>query len=121
MMSILLALVPGFLVGVIVNLLADYLPARRYHQRASADPFVSRETIPPVPPFLPHRADGSLWPVPLWSGLIAALAHVPVFERRARHVITEIGLAAAFAAIVAAYGSDHSLPFLLFYAAVFAL
>ena len=123
-----LALVLGFISGVLVNLLADYLPARRYHQRASADPFVSRSTIPPIPPFIPRRADGDgdggrPWPIPLWSGVIAALAHAPVFEpmHRARHAITEIGLALVFAAITSMYGTDRSLPFLLFYAAVFVL
>jgi leader peptidase (prepilin peptidase)/N-methyltransferase len=113
----------GFVTGVIVNLLADYLPARRYHLLAKANPFGSHSAVPPIPPFLPHRADGSLWSIPLWSGVIAALTGTEVFEprRRIRHILTEVGLALAFALIALQYGADRSLPFMLFYAAVFAL
>jgi leader peptidase (prepilin peptidase)/N-methyltransferase len=115
----------GFVAGVIVNLLADYLPARRYHLLAKANPFGSQSIVPPIPPFLPRRADGSgsRWPIPQWSGLVAALSGAAVFEprRRMRHVLAEVGLALAFALIAAQYGTERSLPFLLFYAAVFAL
>jgi prepilin signal peptidase PulO-like enzyme (type II secretory pathway) len=109
---ILIALIPGFLVGVLVNLLADYLPARRHYDLARRSPF---STVKPVKPsFLPRR------PVPLWSGLIAALLRAPV-EHPLRRVITEIGLAAAFALITGSFATARFLPFYLFYAAVFAL
>jgi prepilin signal peptidase PulO-like enzyme (type II secretory pathway) len=113
----------GFVAGVIVNLLADYLPARRYHLLAKANPFGSQSIVPIIPPFLPRRPDGSRWPIPQWSGLVAALTGAAVFEprRRMRHVLTEMGLALAFALIAAQYGTHRSLPFMLFYAAVFAL
>jgi prepilin signal peptidase PulO-like enzyme (type II secretory pathway) len=119
----LLAALLGFIVGVLVNLLADYLPARRYHILARADPFVSRNTIPPIPNFLPRRADGRLYPLPLWSGVVAAILREPVFStsRRVRRIVTEIGMAMAFAAITSLYANAPSLPFLLFYAAIFAL
>jgi prepilin signal peptidase PulO-like enzyme (type II secretory pathway) len=120
---VLLALVFGFVGGVIVNLLADYLPARRYHYLASADPFVSRSAVPPLPVFIPRRADGRPWPLPLWSGLIATLTRAPVYDpaRRVRRISTELGLAVVFGWIASVYGGHRSLPFLLFYAAVFAL
>lgn len=113
----------GFVAGVIVNLLADYLPARRYHVLAKANPFGSQNIVPPIPPFFPRRADGSMWPIPQWSGIVAALTRANVFEprRRTRHVLTEIGLALAFALVAMQYGADRNLPFMLFYAAVFAL
>ncbi len=118
-----LAFVFGFVGGVVVNLLADYLPARRHHHLANADPFVSRSAVPPLPEFIPRRTDGRPWPLPLWSGLIATLARVPVFDplRRVRRISTELGLAVAFGWIASVYGDQRSLPFLLFYAAVFAL
>jgi prepilin signal peptidase PulO-like enzyme (type II secretory pathway) len=120
---ILLAFIAGLISGVVVNLLADYLPVRRHHYLASADPFVSRSAVPPLPVLIPHRADGRPWPIPLWSGLIATLARAPVFDsaHRVRRISTELGLAVAFAWITSVYGDHRSLPFLLFYAAVFAL
>jgi prepilin signal peptidase PulO-like enzyme (type II secretory pathway) len=120
---VLLAAIFGFIIGVLVNLLADYLPARRYHILARADPFVSRNTIPPIPSFFPRRADGRLWPVPFWSGMIAAISREPIFDppRRIRRIATEIGMMLAFAAITAIYANVRSLPFLLFYAVIFAL
>ncbi len=122
MLSIPAAVIIGFVAGVLVNLLADYLPVRHYHHRASADPFISRRAIPPVPPFIPRRADGRTWPVPLWSGVIAALMRAPVYQtHRVRHVVVEPGLAAAFGWITSVYGDNRHLPFFLFYAAVFVL
>src|SRR5689334_10535846 len=92
-----IALIIGFLTGILVNLIADYLPARRHHQLASANPFVSKSVIPPVAPFIPHRPDGRVWPIYLWSGVIATLAGARVFEQhRVRHIITEIALALGF-------------------------
>jgi prepilin signal peptidase PulO-like enzyme (type II secretory pathway) len=122
-MPLIVALILGFISGVIVNLLADYLPARRHHYLASADPFVSPSAVPPLPSFIPRRADGRPWSFPQWSGVIAALTGTPVFDpkRRPRRIITELGLAVAFAWITSMYAESRSLSFLLFYAAVFAL
>ncbi len=109
---ILIALVLGFLAGVMVNLLADYLPARRHYDLARRSPF---STVRPVKPtFIPRR------PPPQWSGVIAAILRAPV-ERLPRRAFTEIGLAAAFALITAFFAEARFLPFYLFYAAVFAL
>jgi prepilin signal peptidase PulO-like enzyme (type II secretory pathway) len=122
-MQLLIALILGFISGVVVNLLADYLPARRRHFRASRDPFVSRSAVPPLPSFIPRRADGRPWPFPLWSGVIAMLAGARVFDplRHVRRISTELGLAVAFVLITLQYGNHRNLTFLLFYAAVFAL
>jgi prepilin signal peptidase PulO-like enzyme (type II secretory pathway) len=109
---ILIAPISGFLVGVLVNLLADYLPARRHYDLARRSPF---STVKPVKPsFIPRR------PVPLWSGLIAVALRAPA-AHPFRRVITEIGLAAAFALIAGWFAHMHFLPFYLFYAAVLAL
>src|ERR1700690_1752131 len=103
---VLLSIAFGFVVGVIVNLIADYLPAQRHHHLASISPFVSRSAVPPKPTFFPRHLDDKgnlrLWPVPLWSGTVAALMNAPVYEprRRMRHILTELGLAAALGWIV---------------------
>jgi leader peptidase (prepilin peptidase) / N-methyltransferase len=122
-MQLLIALVAGFISGVVVNLLADYLPVRRHHILASRDPFVSRSAVPAAPPFIPRRTDGRPWPFPLWSGVVAALVGARVFDprRQVRRIAVELGLAVVFALITLQYADYPSLPFLLFYAAVFAL
>ena len=122
-----LAVLFGFLVGVVVNLIADYLPAQRHYHLARTSPFASRSAVPRKPTFLPHRAEGEnnerLWPVPLWSGVIAALAGAPVYEphQRTRHIVIEIGMALVFGWIVWTFAETPSWPFLLFYAAVLIL
>src|SRR5690348_6791887 len=99
-MSVLIALVIGFISGILVNLIADYLPGRRHHRLASSNPFVSKSVVPPKPSFFPRRADGSIYPGYLWSGVIAMLTGVTVYkDHRARHILVEIGLAVAFAVI----------------------
>src|SRR5579859_7594014 len=98
---ILAALILGWLCGIIVNLLADYLPARRHHFLARTNPFVSPEVVPPQPSFLPRRLDGRVWPMFLWSGLIAQITGVPVFDKqhRVRRLLTEVGMALVFTCI----------------------
>lgn len=122
-MQVIVTALIGFVAGVIANLIADYVPARRLHREASANPFTSRSSIPPLRPFIPCRTDGRPWPVYLWSGTIATLTGTPVFvqPRRLRRIAVEIGLAAAFAWIMANFPDASSLPFLLFYAVIFAL
>lgn len=105
-------LILGFLVGVLVNLLCDYLPARRHYQLARRSPFAS--AAPPQPSFLPPER--RFW---LWSGVIGAQTFDP--PRRVRRIAVEIGLALAFVVIGQMYGQTEFLPFYLFYAAVFAL
>jgi prepilin signal peptidase PulO-like enzyme (type II secretory pathway) len=115
---ILVAFILGWLSGIVVNLIADYLPARRHHFLARTNPFVSPDVVPPPARFLPRRPDGSLQPVYLWSALIAQLSGTPVYDKshRARHILTEVGMALIFAVIAAQFTANRSLPFLLFYA-----
>jgi prepilin signal peptidase PulO-like enzyme (type II secretory pathway) len=124
-MIVVLAIVAGFCVGVAVNLLADYLSASRHYNLARSNPFVSKDVIPPAPKFFPQNSDGQRLPIYLWSGVVAALLRQGVFKdgTRGRHVITEIGLALAYAWISNQYQDQIQthLGFLLFYAAVFAL
>jgi prepilin signal peptidase PulO-like enzyme (type II secretory pathway) len=115
---ILIALISGYLAGVLVNLLADYLPARRHYDLARRSPF---STLKPArPTFIPRGEDGHPRPVYLWSGLIAVLLRAPTVHPF-RRVIAEIGLTAAFALIAGRFATARFLPFYLFYAAVFAL
>jgi len=117
-LTIPLGLIGGFLVGVIVNLLADYLPAARLYRLAKASPFVSESGRPPQPRPLPRLRDGTVAPLYLWSGLIARFIGRHHFDpvRWPRRLTVEIGLALAYAWIGAYYATVPSLPFLLFYA-----
>jgi len=124
--TIILTTILGFIVGILVNLIADYLPARRHHELASTNPFVSPSGIPPMPTFLPRRADAQdrrLWPLWAWSGVLSWLTNTPTFAERhpMRHVLTELGLAAAFGWIGGTFADIPQLPYLLFDAAIFAL
>src|SRR5258707_1085584 len=113
---IVIALFLGFAAGILVNFLADYLPANRHYELASTNPFVSRDVIPPKPrfrPLVPRKY--------AWSSTIAAIAKAPLPDHPKRHIITELGLAAAFAWITWLYPTDSHLAFLLFYAAVFVI
>ncbi|MEP7288162.1 MAG: hypothetical protein ABI947_20600 [Chloroflexota bacterium] len=117
-----IALFIGFLVGIVVNLFADYLPAQRHYKLATTNPFGSHTIIAKPPTFLPCSDNGSLWPIWLWSGLIATSLRQPVGDsHNRRRIITEIGMAAAFAAIAWRFSEIPNLPFLLFYAAALAL
>jgi prepilin signal peptidase PulO-like enzyme (type II secretory pathway) len=121
-MIIFLALLLGFFSGVLVNLLADFLPARRHFDLMRTDPFASRDLMLPAK-FAPRRSDGQLWPIYFWSGIIAELLHQPVFDSRrtVRRLLVEIAMPLLFAGLAWMYGTQRSLPFLLFYAAVFVL
>ena len=118
LLPMVLGAVAGFLVGVLVNLIADYLPARRLHLLASASPFVSPTAIPPLPSFIPHLPDGQRAPFYTWSGITARLTGIDGFreKRWRRRVLVEIGLTLLYAWIVATYGGLPDLPFLLVYA-----
>jgi len=119
---ILLALMGGFGVGVLVNLLADYLPAQRLYREARASPFVSKSALPAIPHFLPHYANTPDRPAPIytWSGLVARLSGKGTqfsLPRWTRRIAVEVGLALAYTWLVATYGdSPLILSFFLFYA-----
>jgi prepilin signal peptidase PulO-like enzyme (type II secretory pathway) len=121
--EILGALLLGFVAGVIVNLLADYLPWRRHFHLTMTSPFASRDIVPVKPRLFPQQKDGRTWPIYLWSGLVAALMRQTVgrSQFRTRRVIVEIGLAIAFAFIAWRFSENRSLGFLMFYAAAFTL
>src|SRR5215470_16673837 len=120
--TLLFALIIGFISGILVNLIADYLPARRHYHLAKTNPFGSESVIPPKPTIFPRREDGSIWPSYLWSGVIAALVGKPVFKQyRTRHIVTEIVLALGFALIVWIFADVHNMVFLPFYGSVFVL
>lgn len=114
---ILAMLLLGFLAGVLVNLLADYLPARRHDILARTSPFATRNPDMTPPRFLPER--------PLhWSGVVALLSGqapgqgVPHPVRRA---LVEIGLMVAFVGLGSTYPTHTNLAFFLFYAAALTL
>jgi prepilin signal peptidase PulO-like enzyme (type II secretory pathway) len=114
------ALLLGLLAGVIVNLLADYLPARRHYELARRSPF---STVKPQRPAFGLRLpDGEPAPLWSWSGtLTAALgrSHFPV-RHTARRAAVEISLAAAFLLLAVGYLDAPFLPFYLFYATCMA-
>ncbi|MHB8628529.1 MAG: prepilin peptidase [Aggregatilineales bacterium] len=114
--AILLAALFGFIVGVYVNLFADYRPAQRLYRLARASPFVSESGLPPIPRPLPRFPDGRVAPVYLWSGVIAWFAGRNYFDnpRWIRRIAVEIGLAVAYGWIVSFYGASPYLPFFLF-------
>ncbi len=115
---ILAALVGGFILGVLVNLIADYVPARRLHQLASASPFVSESAIPPMPRMLPHLPNGRRAPLYAWSGIGARLTGSHSFAQPhwPRRILVEISLAVIVLLIVMTFNSDPDLAFFIFYA-----
>jgi hypothetical protein len=118
-----LGLIAGFLVGVVVNLLVDYLPAARLYRLAKASPFVSESGLPPPARPLPRLKNGHIAPLYLWSGLMARLIGRHHFDpvRWRRRLTVEIGLALAYAWIGTFYATQTPLPFLLFYAPALTL
>jgi prepilin signal peptidase PulO-like enzyme (type II secretory pathway) len=121
--TVLISLILGFVAGVIVNLIADYLPWRRHYGLTMTSPFASRDIVSVKPSLLPHLDNGHLAPPYLWSGLVSALLRKQIgkSQYRNRRIFTEIGLAVAFALIAWRFSDRASLPFLLFYAAAFLL
>jgi leader peptidase (prepilin peptidase)/N-methyltransferase len=109
--SVLGALIGGYLVGIVVNLIADYAPARRLNREAARSPFVSSEAVPRVPPFLPP-----IHPV-YWSGWVAWVSGRDAFEakRWARRLTVELAIPILYVWLVGAYGGAQRLPFFLFY------
>jgi len=122
-LTIPLGLIFGLLAGVIVNLLADYLPAARLFRLAKASPFVSDSGLPTQPKPLPRLKNGQVAPIYLWSGVMARLAGRHHFDSAhwLRRLTVEIGLALAFAWIGTFYSNSTGLPFFLFYAPTLTL
>lgn len=89
----LIAALLGFLASVTVNLLADYLPMRRYLLEARRNPFTNQAALPPMPSFFPQA------PIWLWSGLISLLLGRKTFDppRTVRRLIVEIWLPILYA------------------------
>lgn len=116
----LLAIVAGFLIGVLINALADFLPEYRYRQienyyarQAEENPPAEDEEAEPVPQYLPegynptlvpHYQDTTKRPPIAWSGLLAYLTG----HRRSpggtklgwRYPLTEILTALIFGIVV---------------------
>jgi len=114
----------GYLLGVLTNVLADYLAARRDYAIARSSPFVSESSRPVHPRFGPrHPETWALWPVHFWSGIIARLAQQPVFKpaRTTRRIAVEIGLPLVFLLIAHQFPGARFLPFYWYYAIIFAL
>ncbi len=114
----LLSAVGGFVVGVLVNLFVDYVPARRLRELAQKSPFVSESAIPPLPSRLPRLADGRMAPIYSWSGWGARLSGVQGFNNPhwPRRLLVELGLPLLYVWIVSVYADTQNLPFFVFYA-----
>ncbi len=113
MLTLIMALL-GFFVALPVNLLADYLPARRYDQLARRNPFTSQHSLPPVPPLIPRL------PPLQWFGITAWLLGKPT-TRTARRIAVELGLSVAFGLLAHTYGLIGDVVFYYIYAALFVL
>ncbi len=113
MLTLLIALL-GFFAALPINLLADYLPARRYDQLARRNPFTSPHSLPPVPPLIPRA------PLFLWFGITALLLGKST-TRTARRITVELGLSLAFGLLAHTYGLSGAVVFYYVYAALFVL
>lgn len=113
--SVAIAFISGVLVGVLVNLLADYLPARYAYQDARRNPF-STTTL--TPPRLFPRG-----PIFAWSGILALFGlQMPYsIPRWGRRIAVEVLMPILFVGLTIRYMGDPDLPFLLFYAVLFVL
>ncbi len=104
-----LAGVLGLVVGAAINALADDLPARQKPQ-------------------LPHYPDGTPRPVSAWLGLAAFASgqRRPAGRPDApalswRHPVVEVATALLYAAIVAGFPGERSIPTWLIYSAILML
>lgn len=104
----------GFFVALPINLLADYLPARRYERLARRNPFTSQHSLPPVPPLIPRL------PLLQWFGITALLSGKST-KRTARRIAVELGLSVAFGLLANTYGLIGDVVFYYIYAALFVL
>jgi Flp pilus assembly protein protease CpaA len=113
--SVAIAFMSGVLVGVLVNLLADYLPARYAYQDARRNPF---STTTPAPPRLFPRG-----PLFAWSGIVALFGlQMPYSAPRwGRRIAVEILMPVLFVGLTLRDMTNPDLPFLLCYAALFVL
>lgn len=134
----LIAVIVGFILGVIVNLLGDYLPEERYwqlqkyYQELKAQGQYDEE-IPQYfpdgyqPTWWPHYRDGSPRPLIAWSGLGAFLSGNRVSPNNAeakmgwRYPLTELGMIGMFALTVLAWPNEARLLVWLIYIVLFAL
>ncbi len=109
LIHIFLAVLIGWPAGILVNLLADYLPARRKAQWAAAE---GRET--PIITWQPKYSDGTPRPIIAWSGILAFVTGkrlAPTGGKLSwRHPITELltMLFMGLALGAAAQGNDVS-------------
>ncbi|HRE49580.1 MAG TPA: prepilin peptidase [Aggregatilineales bacterium] len=111
----------GFAFGVLLNVLADYLAARRHYQTAKNSPF---STLKPTPPHLrPRWDDGHTAPLYAWSEVVGALRGKTPFHppRHVRRLAVEVGMAALWWGLAVGYGERPFFPFYLLYSAVFVL
>lgn len=133
---VILALVAGFLVGVLVNLLADYLPENYYRglQRYLEAQVAEGKSQEPVPQFFPegyspmlrpHYKDGTLRPQLAWSGLGAFFAGKRTSPSGAklslRYPLVEVALMGLYGFVVAVYPDYARLGIWLIYIPILVL
>jgi len=120
LLVVIVAAAIGFVVGVLINLLADYLPGRRLHHEAITSPFASRSAAPPRPHFIPRALNAPDRPAPLyaWSGVLAWLTgRRDLAEgsfagaRWTRRIAVEIGTALIFGWVVTQYAYPNDWLF----------
>lgn len=107
--TLVLGVLIGFVVGSLVNALADYLPSARFAA-------LTDDGIEPAP-FQPHYPDGTIRPVLAWSAVLAALTGrwqgSSGSKLSRRHILTELLLAAAYALILGHFGWNTQTVFYL--------
>ncbi|MCS6870354.1 MAG: prepilin peptidase [Anaerolineae bacterium] len=114
MTHVFIAALLGFLMALIVNRLADYLPARRYCELARRNPFSTVQSSLPTPSLLPHT------PLQHWFGVTSLLSG-GISRRAVRYFTVEIVLSLSFALIAYFYGLSLPVGFFYVYAALFTL
>jgi leader peptidase (prepilin peptidase)/N-methyltransferase len=112
-----LAALGGWLAGVVVNTLADYLPGVRFVAVA--------ETDSPAAPLWPHYPDRTRRPWSAWSGLAAFLGGGRMSAGGARlawrHPIVEALLAVAYGLVFLYHGWNAQTAFYMVFLAIMAL